>query len=77
MDFEILDPLQEIETIAVGSGIREIRRLRRIYGTGRWRKRRGVCRVRLRTGRIRLAEIHWYEAHGLGRYEYKIKRYLD
>jgi hypothetical protein len=77
VDFEILDPLRDIETIAVGPRIREIRRLRRIYGPGRWRKRKGVSRVRLRTGRIRLAELHWYEAHGLGRYEYKIKRYLD
>jgi hypothetical protein len=77
LDFEILDPLRHVETVAVGSGIREIKRIRRVYGPGRWRKRKGVSRVRLRDGTIRLAELHWYEAHGVGRYEYKIKRYLD
>ncbi len=66
-----------METIAVGSAIREIKRLRRRYGPGRWRKLKGFASVRLRDRSIRLAELHWYEAHGLGRYEYKIKRYLD
>jgi hypothetical protein len=77
VDFEILDQLREVETIAVGRGIRELRRLQRAYGRGRWRKRKGVSRVRLRNGVVRLAELHWYEAHGLGSYEHKIKRYLD
>ena len=77
MDFTILEPLRRVETIAVGSGIREIRRLRRVYGAGRWRKRKGESRVRLSDGTVRLAELHWYEAHGVGRYEFKIKRYLD
>ena len=77
MYFKILEPLQDVETIAVGRAIRELRRLRRIYGAGRWRKRKGVARVRLRDGAIRLAELHWYEAHGIGSYEHKIKRYLD
>ena len=57
--------------------IRELRRLQRAYGRGRWRKRKGVSRVRLRDGTIRIAELHWYEAHGIGSYEHKIKRYLD
>jgi hypothetical protein len=77
VDFEILDRLRDVETIAVGRGIRELRRLQRVYGRGRWRKRKGVSRVRLQGGSIRLAELHWYEAHGIGSYEHKIKRYLD
>ena len=77
MDFRILGGIWNAETIAVGNGIREIRRLRRVYGTGRWRKRKGIARVELKNGAIRLAEIHWYEAHGVGRYELKIKDYLD
>ena len=77
MDFKILDPLSEVETIAAGSDIRELKRLQRAYGRGRWRKRKGVTRVELRSGAVRVAELHWYEAHGLGRHEYKIKGYLD
>jgi hypothetical protein len=77
MHFKILGQISEIETIAKGKGIRELARLNRIYGRGRWRKRKGVAKVRLPNGTIRTAEIHWYEAHGLGRYEDKIKRYLD
>ena len=77
MDFEILDRIRDVETIAAGRAIRELRRLQRIYGTGRWRKRKGTSRVRLEDGTIRLAELHWYEAHGIGSYEHKIKRYLD
>ena len=77
MDFRILDPLRQVETIAQGRGIRELPRLRRIYGPGRWRKRKGVTRVRLKDGAVRLAELHWYEAHGIGSHEHKIKRYLD
>ena len=77
MDFEIPDRLRDVETIATGRTIRELRRLQRVYGTGRWRKRKGTSRVRLANGTIRLAEVHWYEAHGIGSYEHKIKRYLD
>ena len=77
MHFRILEPLRDVETIAVGSAIREIKRLRRVYGAGRWRKRKGVARVRLADGAVRLAELHWYEAHGIGSHEHKIKRYLD
>ena len=76
MHFEIIGAISNIETIATGSGVRELRRLRRIYGIGRWRKMKGVAQVRLASGRVRLAEIHWYEAHGIGRKEIKRKRYL-
>lgn len=77
MYFKILGRVSNIETIAAGNGIREIRRLRRVYGRGRWRKRKGIARVELSDGSLRTAEVHWYEAHGMGHYEYKIKRYLD
>jgi hypothetical protein len=77
MDLELLGDLEEVETIAVGTSIRELPRLRRLYGKGRWRKMKGVARVRLKDGRIRLAELHWYEAHGIGKKEFKRKRYLD
>ncbi|MFZ1921485.1 MAG: hypothetical protein WAU57_07615 [Xanthobacteraceae bacterium] len=76
MRFEILGTISEAETFAAGSGIREIARLRRIYGRGRWRKRKGIARVRLIDGAIHLAEIHWYEASGIGRKEFKIKRLI-
>jgi hypothetical protein len=77
MNFEIISEIREIETIAVGGRIRDIARLRRMYGKGRWRKLKGVAQIRLRSGRIRLAELHWYEAHGIGRKDLKRKRYLD
>ena len=77
MYFEILGDISNVETFAVGSSIRELARLRKIYGRGRWRKRKGIARVRLEDGEERLAEVHWYEAHGLGRKEFKIKRYID
>jgi hypothetical protein len=76
MHFEILGKISEVETIAAGSRIREIVRLRRIYGHGRWRKRKGIARVRLADGSIHLAELHWYEAAGIGRKEFKIKQLL-
>jgi hypothetical protein len=76
-DFEILGELSEVELIASGTGIRDLARLRRLYGKGRWRKMKGVARIRLRDGRVRLAELHWYEAHGIGRKEFKRKRNLD
>jgi hypothetical protein len=77
MDFEIVGEISDIETIAIGSSISEIARLRRVYGRGRWRKLKGVALVQLRNGRIRQAELHWYEAHGIGKKEIKRKRYLD
>jgi hypothetical protein len=76
MYFEILGEIFDIETFATGSSIREIARLRRIYGRGRWRKRKGLARVRLAGGSIRMAEVHWYEATGIGRKELKIKHLL-
>ncbi|MBM3238531.1 hypothetical protein FJZ31_19730 [Candidatus Poribacteria bacterium] len=77
MNFEIISEITEIEIIAVGSGIRDIARLRKQYGQGRWRKLKGIAILRLANGRIRRAEIHWYEAHGIGKKEIKRKRYLD
>jgi hypothetical protein len=77
MDFELVGDLTDVETIAIGRQIRELPRLRRLYGKGRWKKMKGSARIRLRDGRIRLAEVHWYEAHGIGKKELKRKRYLD
>ena len=73
MDFELLGPVRNVETIATGREIRQLTRLRRRYGKGRWRKRKGIARVHLRDGSVHTAEIHWYEAHGIGRRELKIK----
>ena len=73
MDFEIVSEITEIETIAVGTGVRDRARLRKQYGRGRWRKLKGKAFVRLVSGKIRLAEVHWYEAHGIGKKEFKLK----
>lgn len=77
LNFEILGEIWEAEPIAVGKAIRDLSRLRKTYGPGRWRKVKGIARLRLQSGRIRLAELHWYEAHGIGKKEIKRKRYLD
>lgn len=77
MYFEIVGPITEVEPIAAGSGVRQRSRLRRQYGRGRWRKLKGIATVRIASGEPRRAEIHWYEAHGIGRFRYKIKRFLD
>ena len=77
MDFEILSDITNVERIAVGSSIRDLAKLRRKYGKGRWRKLKGIATIRLRNGRIRVAELHWYEAHGIGRRDMKRKRYVD
>ena len=77
MNFEIIGEVTNIEIVAVGSAIRDIARLQKQYGKGRWRKLKGIATIRLASGRIRRAEIHWYEAHGIGRKEIKRKRYLD
>ena len=77
MHFKILGDITNIETIAVGPAIHDVARLRKQYGRGRWRKRRGITLVRLANGRIRRAEVHWYEAHGIGKKEMKRKRYVD
>ncbi|MGC2461290.1 MAG: hypothetical protein WA446_10030 [Steroidobacteraceae bacterium] len=76
MHFEVLGEFAEVETIATGSGIREIARLRKRYGRGRWRKRKGIAEIRLRSGEIVRAEVHWYEATGIGKREFKIKRLI-
>jgi hypothetical protein len=73
MDFEIVSEITGIETIAAGTGVRDRARLRKHHGRGRWRKLKGVANVRLPSGRIRLAEVHWYEAHGIGKREFKLK----
>ncbi len=76
MTFEIIGRVGQTETIATSEGIRDLTRLRKAYGEGRWRKRKGIATIRLADGAIRVAEIHWYEAHGIGRKEYKIKSLL-
>ena len=76
MHFELAGDLTDIETIATGAGIREIARLRKRYGRGRWRKRKGIADIRLSDGEVVRAEIHWYEATGIGRREFKIKRFI-
>ena len=77
MHFEILGEIEHAETFAVGAAIRELARLRRLYGKGRWRKRKGIARVRLIDGSLHFAEIHWYEASGIGKKEFKIKRFIE
>ncbi|HET7142587.1 MAG TPA: hypothetical protein VFI68_01095 [Anaerolineales bacterium] len=77
MKFEIIDEIQEIEIIAIGSGIRDLAYLQKIHGIGRWRKLKGFAHVKLSNGHIRYVEIHWYEAHRIGKRDIKIKRYLD
>jgi hypothetical protein len=74
--FEILGEILQVETFAAGSAMREIGRLRRLYGRGRWRKRKGIADIRLADGSVLLAEPHWYEATGIGRKEFKLKRFL-
>jgi hypothetical protein len=75
--FEIVGEITLIETMAAGHSIRELARLQKIYGQGRWRKQKGTATIRLNDGTQFKAEIHWYEASGVGRKEYKIKRVLE
>jgi len=77
MKFEVVGAMTVTETIAIGSGIRVLPFLQKRYGRGRWRKLKGVATVRLANGAVRRVELHWYEAHGIGKRELKIKRYLD
>ena len=74
---EIIGSITEIETFATASAISELNRLKKLYGFGRWRKRKGIADVRLPDGIVVAAEIHWYEATGIGRKEFKIKRILE
>ena len=76
-DFQQIGQLTDEQTIAEGTAIRELARLVRAYGQGNWRKRKGFARIQLRGGLVRRAELHWYEAHGIGRKELKIKRLMD
>jgi hypothetical protein len=77
MYFEVIGKIENVETIAVGGRIHDIMRLRKQYGPGRWRKLKGIARVKLENGSLRTAEVHWYEAHGIGKKKMKIKRILD
>ena len=77
MCFEIIGEVKDIETIAIGGRIRDIMRIQKQFGRGRWRKLKGIGQVLLENGRICNAELHWYEAHGIGRKKMKIKRFLD
>jgi hypothetical protein len=77
MRFAIISDITGIETIAINYGIREVARLRKQYGPGRWRKRKGIATVLLADGTSHTVELHWYEATGIGPQEYKIKRFLD
>lgn len=77
MYFEIVGEIQGVELIAAGFGIRQIEALRKQYGGGRWSKLKGTAWVRLADGTIRKAELHWYEAHGIGKRRMKIKKFLD
>ncbi|GAB5500747.1 MAG: hypothetical protein PsegKO_30580 [Pseudohongiellaceae bacterium] len=77
MNFKIVGEIRDSETFASGRGIRELSRLRKIYGLGNRRKRKGVAEVQFENGATRTAEIHWYEATGIGQKEHKIKRFLD
>jgi len=77
MSFEIIGKTEQVEPIASGKAINDLRRLEKLYGEGKWRKLKGVALIRLENGKIRKAELHWYEAHGIGKKEIKRKRYLD
>lgn len=77
MNFEIIGKTNQIEQIAVGKSIHDVSRLEKQYGPGKWKKLKGVALIRLKDGKIRKAELHWYEAHGIGKKEIKRKRYLD
>jgi hypothetical protein len=77
MYFEIVDKIENVEIVAVGGRIRDIMRLRKQHGPGRWRKLKGIAQVRLPSGKICRAEVHWYEAHGIGRKKMKIKHILE
>ncbi len=77
MKFEVIGQIEKIEVISVGTGIRNLTYLEKTHGAGRWRKLKGRAHVRLPNGNVRLVELHWYEAHGIGRKDIKIKRYVE
>jgi hypothetical protein len=76
MNFKVRGEIREIETIAIGRGIKNLKRLNKVYGKTSWRKLKGFCQVKLDDGTVLDAEVHWYEGHGIGKRETKIKRYL-
>jgi hypothetical protein len=76
MKFEILGEITHVETFAQGKGIRDLARLRSQHGLGKWRKMKGIAHVRLLDGSTLTAEVHWYEAHGIGKVKLKIKEWL-
>lgn len=77
MKFELVGSIAKAEVIAAGPGVRVRSYLRKAYGYGRWRKMKGIATIRLPNGALRLVELHWYEAHGIGQRDLKIKRYVD
>ena len=77
MTFAILGEIEDVETIAAGAGVKVRAHLNKIYGRGRWRKRKGFAQVRLENGAVRRVELHWYEAHGIGRRDFKIKAFAE
>lgn len=76
IDFTLVSAIENIEVIAVNRSIRDLERLNREFGRGRWRKLKGTAHVELDNGQVRFAEVHWCEAHGIGKRDLKIKRYL-
>ena len=77
MRFEVVGDIEAVVRIAAGPGVKIRALLRKAHGQGRWRKMKGVATVRLPNGQVRRVELQWYEAHGIGRRDFKIKRYLD
>jgi hypothetical protein len=75
--FEVLGDIEDIQRIAAGPNVKVRALLRKAHGAGRWRKLKGIAMVRLANGQVRRVELHWYEAHGIGRRDLKIKRYVD
>jgi len=75
--FDIIGDIEQLETMASGRGVKVRSRLEKVYGKGRWRELKGEATVRLANGRLRRVELHWFEAHGIGRRDVKIKKYLD
>ena len=75
-EFEILSEIRDVETIATGRSVRIRSHLERTFGKGRWRKMKGTATVQLADGTICTADIHWFEAHGIGRKDFKIKKVI-
>ena len=76
MAFKVVSKVRDIEPIAKNRSIRELKRLEKVYGKGNWRKLKGITEIELKDGSVHTVELHWYEAHGIGKKEEKIKRFL-